>query len=179
MYIDIKYLNIEINGKAMDRVTSATAQWRHERPELDLLPMEVTARLGTTARLISRNFLDPFFRKYGLQQGEFDVLATLRRSGVPYSLGPTQLFEALMISSGGMTNRIDRLEKAGLIVRSPNPEDRRGMLVSLTEKGLKLIDDLVPLHIDNEARALAGLDREEQQTLNALLGKLLVRMEEE
>ncbi|WP_240609828.1 MarR family winged helix-turn-helix transcriptional regulator [Billgrantia endophytica] len=101
------------------------------------------------------------------------MLATLRRSGASHTLGPTQLFETLMVSSGGMTNRLDRLERAGLIVRAPNPEDRWGTLVSLTEKGLELVDRIVPLHVENEARALATLSREEQKTLNALLAKLL------
>ncbi|MFC3282119.1 MarR family winged helix-turn-helix transcriptional regulator [Litchfieldella rifensis] len=144
---------------------------------LDLLPMEVVGYLKTM-QLISRGYLEPFFRSHGLQLGEFDVLATLRRSGAPYSLGPTQLFEALMISSGGMTNRLDRLERSGLIVRAPNPEDRRGTLVSLTEKGRELIDRLVPLHVENEARILSTLSREEQETLSELLGKLLDGLDE-
>jgi DNA-binding MarR family transcriptional regulator len=117
--------------------------------------------------------LVPFFRRFDLQAGEFDVLATLRRSGSPYSLAPTHLFKALMVSSGGMTNRLDRLEKAGLIARTPNPEDRRGTLVSLTEKGISLINTMMPLHVDNEMKALSALSREEQQTLNLLLEKLI------
>ena len=107
------------------------------------------------------------------------MLATLRRAGPPYRLGPTQLFETLMISSGGMTSRLDRLEKAGLIVRSPNPEDRRGTLVSLTDKGLALMERMIPEHVDNEARMLAALSREEQETLSELLGKLLEGLSEE
>ncbi|WP_111495628.1 MarR family winged helix-turn-helix transcriptional regulator [Marinobacter bohaiensis] len=157
----------------MSRVKLATDQWQTEMPELDLLPMELLGRLGAATRQITRDYLDPFFKSHGLHQGEFDVLATLRRSGEPYSLGPTQLFEALMISSGGMTNRLDRLEKAGLIRRTPNPEDRRGMLVSLSDDGLALINRIVPLHVDNEARALTALTRNEQKRLNDLLGKLL------
>jgi DNA-binding MarR family transcriptional regulator len=78
-----------------------------------------------------------------------------------------------MVSSGGMTNRLDRLEKAGLIARTPNPEDRRGTLVSLTEKGISLINTMMPLHVDNEMKALSALSREEQQTLNLLLEKLI------
>ncbi len=163
----------------MSRVTLATSQWRREMPDLDLLPMAVMGRLGEAARLISRDYLDPFFKGHGLQRGEFDVLATLRRSGAPYALCPTDLFEALMVSSGGMTNRLDRLEKAGLIRRAPNPEDRRGTLVSLTDDGLALIDRLVPLHVDNEARALAPLSREELETLDGLLGKLIDGLDED
>ncbi|GGK72209.1 MarR family winged helix-turn-helix transcriptional regulator [Amphritea balenae] len=157
----------------MNKVELASTQWQREMPELDLLPMEVVARLGTATRLISRDYLNPFFKNHGLQQGEFDVLATLRRSGSPYELVPTQLFEALMISSGGMTNRLDRLEKAGSIARKPNPEDRRGTLVALTEEGLELINRIFPLHVENEAKALTTLSKKEQQTLQGLLEKLL------
>ncbi|WP_189471605.1 MarR family winged helix-turn-helix transcriptional regulator [Litchfieldella qijiaojingensis] len=162
----------------MNRVKWAVTQWQRELPDLDLLPMEVVGYLKTT-QLITKGQLDAFFKQHGLQAGEFDVLATLRRAGEPYALGPTQLFEALMISSGGMTNRLDRLEKTGLIVRAPNPEDRRGILVSLTTKGRELIDRLVPLHVENEARMLSVLSREEQETLSKLLGKLLDGLDEE
>lgn len=162
----------------MNRVKSAIAQWQREMPGLDLLPMEVVGYLKTS-QLITRNQLEAFFKTHGLQAGEFDVLATLRRAGAPYALTPTQLFGTLMVSSGGMTNRLDRLERAGLIVRTPNPEDRRGTLVSLTDKGLEMMDRLVPLHVENEARMLAALSREEQETLGRLLGKLLDGLEVE
>lgn len=162
----------------MNRVKSAIAQWQHEMPSLDLLPMEVVGYLKTSQQ-ITRNQLEAFFKTHGLQLGEFDVLATLRRSGAPYALTPTQLFGTLMVSSGGMTNRLDRLERAGLIVRTPNPEDRRGTLVSLTDKGLEMMDRLVPLHVENEARLLSALSRDEQETLGRLLGKLLDGLEGE
>ncbi|QTF93486.1 MarR family transcriptional regulator [Halomonas sp. BM-2019] len=162
----------------MNRVKSAIAQWQREMPGLDLLPMEVVGYLKTS-QLITRSQLEAFFKAHGLQAGEFDVLATLRRAGAPYALTPTQLFETLMVSSGGMTNRLDRLERAGLIVRTPNPEDRRGTLVSLTEPGLALMNRLVPLHVENEARLLSALSREEQATLGRLLGKLLDGLERE
>ncbi|NIC37641.1 MarR family transcriptional regulator [Halomonas desiderata] len=162
----------------MNRVKHAVAQWQREMPELDLLPMEVVGYLKTT-QLLTQERLQLFFKSHGLQAGEFDVLATLRRAGPPYRLGPTQLFETLMISSGGMTSRLDRLEKAGLIVRSPNPEDRRGTLVSLTDKGLALMERMIPEHVDNEARMLAALSREEQETLSELLGKLLEGLSDE
>src|SRR5690554_2058225 len=131
------------NGRvlAMNRVKVAIGQWRRELPDLDLLPMEVVAYLKAS-QLMTKAKVDAYFKEHGLQAGEFDVLATLRRAGSPYALTPTQLFETLMVSSGGMTNRLDRLEKAGLIVRAPNPEDRRGTLVSLTEPGLALMNRL-------------------------------------
>jgi len=108
-----------------------------------------------------------------LHYGEFDVLATLRRAGAPHALSPTALYEAAMISSGGMTNRLDRLERAGLIERKPNPEDRRGILVALTEAGFTLIDGLMTAHVENEKTALATLSRDEQEQLDRLLGKWL------
>lgn len=163
----------------MNKVKLVTSQWQREMPQLDLLPMKVIGHLGKATRLITRDYLDPFFKSHGLQLGEFDVLATLRRSGAPYELAPTQLFEALLISSGGMTNRLDRLEKAGLIARAPNPEDRRGTLVLLTEAGLALMNRIVPLHVENEARSLSNLSREEQETLERLLEKLIDGLEEE
>lgn len=157
----------------MNRVQQAVAQWRRELPELDVLPMEVVGSLVHAARLIVRTHLEPFFQSHGLQQGEFDVLATLRRAGAPYALSPTDLFEALMISSGGMTNRLDRLERAGLIARSRNPEDRRGTMVSLTERGLELMNRIIPLHVENQARAIAALSQKEQRQLRDLLSKLI------
>jgi len=163
----------------MNKVKLVASQWQREMPQLDLLPMKVIGSLGKATRLITRDYLDPFFKSHGLQLGEFDVLATLRRSGAPYQLAPTQLFEALLISSGGMTNRLDRLEKAGLIARVPNPEDRRGTLVLLTETGLALINRIVPLHVENEARSLSNLSREEQETLERLLEKLIDGLERE
>ncbi|TIM67601.1 MAG: MarR family transcriptional regulator, partial [Mesorhizobium sp.] len=117
--------------------------------------------------------LAPLFARFGLQSGEFDVLATLRRSGSPYALTPTALYEATMVTSGAMTNRLDRLEKSGLIMRGPHPNDRRGVVVQLTEKGLALVDEAVAAHVANEHEILSGLTRTEQDTLARLLEKLI------
>jgi len=157
----------------MDRVELAIEQWRCERPDLELLPMEIVARLTTAAALIVRQRLSPFFERHGLQTGEFDVIATLRRSGAPYRLTPTALYESAMMSSGGMTARIDRLERAGLVERRPNPKDRRGTLVGLTKPGLDLVNDLVGGHVANEREAIADLSHDEQVELNRLLSKLM------
>jgi DNA-binding MarR family transcriptional regulator len=157
----------------MDRAQIATDQWRRERPEFELLPMEVLGRLAEAALLVSRNHLEPLFARYGLQQGEFDVLATLRRSGAPYALTPTQLYDATMVSSGGMTNRLDRLEKSELIERRPNPDDRRGTLVILSKKGLELIERAVPAHLENEFQLMSCMSQDEQHQLNGLLAKLI------
>jgi len=157
----------------MDRVELAVEQWRRERPDLELVPMEIVARLTTAAALVVRQRLVPYFERHGLQTGEFDVIATLRRSGAPYRLTPTALYESAMMSSGGMTARIDRLEHAGLVERRPNPKDRRGTLVGLTKKGLDLVNALVSGHVDNEREAIASLTADEQAELNRLLSKLM------
>lgn len=156
-----------------DRAGTAAAQWRRERPDLDPFPMEVLGRLWEAGQVISRDHIQPLFTAHGLQAGEFDVLATLRRAGAPYALTPTALYEVLMVSSGGMTNRIDRLEKAGFIARRKHPTDRRGTLVELTPAGLALIDHLLEVHVANERAVLAALSGPEQKQLNALLAKLL------
>jgi DNA-binding MarR family transcriptional regulator len=135
--------------------------------------MAVLGRLSEASLLISRDRLNPVFARFGLQGGEFDVLATLRRSGKPYALTPTKLYEATMVSSGAMTNRLDRLEKAGLITREPHPEDRRGVIVRLTEKGRELIDEALVAHVGNEHKVLSGLTPEEQDLLAGLLEKLI------
>jgi DNA-binding MarR family transcriptional regulator len=157
----------------MDRAGKAIAQWRKERPDLDVSPMAVLGRLGEAATLVARDRLAPLFARYGLQHGEFDVLATLRRSGAPFSLTPTALYETTMVTSGAMTNRLDRLEKAGLIRRVPHPSDRRGLMVQLTEEGRELIDRAVEAHIENEHRILSSLNTEERERLAALLEKLI------
>ena len=158
------------------RAQFAAAQWRRELPQMDTHAMQLVGQLGTVAQLMARDWLNPLFAEHGLQPGEFDVLATLRRSGAPYALTPTALYEAAMLSSGGMTNRIDRLEAAGLIERQKHPTDRRGVLVALTPKGLELIDKLVLLHVENERAMLSPLSADEQRQLDALLAKLLQGM---
>jgi len=160
----------------MDRAGRAIAQWQKERPDLDVSPMAVLGRLGEAASMVSRDHLAPVFARFGLQHGEFDVLATLRRAGSPFSLTPTALYEATMVTSGAMTNRLDRLEKAGLIRRVPHPTDRRGLLVQLTEEGRELIDRAVEAHVENEHAILSGLEPEERQRLAELLEKLIASL---
>jgi DNA-binding MarR family transcriptional regulator len=157
----------------MLRAAKAVEQWRKERPDLDARPMAVLGALSEAANLISRDRLAPVFARFGLQPGEFDVLATLRRSGAPYALTPTALYEATMVTSGAITARLDRLENAGLISRGPHPADRRGVIVQLTEKGRALIDEAVTAHVQNEHQILSGLTREEQDVLAGLLAKLI------
>lgn len=161
----------------MDRAEKAADQWARERPDLNTDAMVLLGRLGEAALVIARDRLNPVFAQFGLQPGEFDVMATLRRSGAPYALTPTDLYEAAMISSGSMTNRIDRLEKAGLVARRPNPADKRGTLVALTAEGLVLIDRAVEAHVANQQAVVAGLDAAEQSQLSALLARLLSRQQ--
>ena len=151
----------------------AIEQWARERPDLPQLPMALFGRISEASERILREHMNPLFANAGLQPGEFDVLATLRRAGAPFMLSPTRLYEATMISSGGMTNRLDRLEKAGLVERRPDPNDRRGKLIALTEQGRSVIDETIGLHVANEVKLLEGLTHAEQVQLNELLTKLI------
>ena len=160
----------------MDRADTAIEQWGRERPDLPTLPMALLGRLSEAAERVMRDHLNPLFAQAGLQPGEFDVLATLRRAGKPYMLSPTRLYEALMISSGGMTARLDRLERAGLTERRPDPNDRRGKLIALTEQGRKLVDATLTKHVANEQKILAALSTADQEKLNQLLKKLIAAL---
>lgn len=160
-----------------DRASVAVAQWAAEYPDWDLRPMEALGRLGETATVIDAKHLSPLFAEYGLQRGEFDVLAALRRSGAPYELTPSRLFEITMSSSGGMTARLDRLEKMGHVTRRPNPDDRRGVLVRLTPSAVKLIETITPEHLANEAKLTACFTDAELAQFTLLLKKLLRQAE--
>jgi DNA-binding MarR family transcriptional regulator len=160
-----------------DHVDNILAQWQRERPDLDPTPMGVIGRISRAARTLGRA-LDTTFAGFGLNSGEFDVLATLRRAGPPYRLTPTALFTDLMLSSGAMTNRLDRLEQAGLIARTPDPSDRRGTLVGLTPRGQELVDAVVTAHVANEHHLLAALSSVEREQLAQLLRTLLRSLED-
>jgi DNA-binding MarR family transcriptional regulator len=160
----------------MDRADLAVEQWARERPDLRALPMAVFGRLNEAAERVMREHMNPLFAKAGLQAGEFDVLATLRRSGEPFMLSPTRLYESMMISSGGMTDRLDRLERAGLVLRRPDPKDRRGKLIVLTKPGKRLVDETLSRHVANEERLLLSLTQVEQETLDRLLKKLIAAL---
>ncbi|WP_232420858.1 MarR family winged helix-turn-helix transcriptional regulator [Leptospira vanthielii] len=151
-------------------------QWQKENPSLSLRGMEVFGRLGQVA-LLASNVVETNLARFGLKLGEFDVLASLRRSGSPFRLNPTQLWQGMLLSSGAMTNRLDRLETAGYIERLADPNDRRATLVSLTEKGLKLVEEAVLSHTQNEDTSIQDLTDEEINTLNSLLTKLKLSIE--
>jgi DNA-binding MarR family transcriptional regulator len=155
-----------------DHIEDTIAAWRRERPGLDLSGMAVVARLLRVARRFDEA-QDEFFAALGLKPGWLDVLGALRRTGDPYRLTPTKLSEEALISTAGMTNRLDRLEQAGLIRRLPDPDDRRGVLVELTNDGLELVDAAVDAHRGLSRRLLAGLEGTEREELDALLKKLL------
>ncbi|HEX5192099.1 MAG TPA: MarR family transcriptional regulator [Solirubrobacteraceae bacterium] len=161
---------------ADDHVERVRAQWKVEAPELDTRPVAVVARVGRLARYFDQG-LDRLFSEHGLRRESWDVLASLRRTGAPYRLSPTQLYLGLMRTSGAMTNRLHRLEHTGLIRRVADPADGRGMLVELTARGKRLVDELAPAHLANERAMLAALTAEEQRTLAALLAKLLAALE--
>jgi DNA-binding MarR family transcriptional regulator len=161
---------------ARDSVDRITAQWRRERPDLDPSPMGIIGRISRIATLAERE-LDRVFADHGLGGGDFDVLATLRRSGAPYRLTPGALSRSTMVTSGGMTKRLDRLESTGLIRREPDPRDRRGRLIALTDKGRTLVDRAVEAHLRNEERLLAALPRPKREPLARLLRDLLLALD--
>lgn len=135
--------------------------------------MAVLGRLAEASQVIARDHQEPLFARYGLQSGDFDVLATLRRSGAPYALSPTVLYQATMVTSGTMTGRLDRLEGLGFIARERNPTDRRGTMVVLTQEGCHVIDEAIGAHVENEKDVLSCLTRPEQEALSGLLAKLI------
>lgn len=155
---------------AIDRIVR---QWNRERPQLDVSVTHVLQRISRVYLLQSASFAAVFDR-HGITFGEFEVLASLLRSGPPYQMSPTQLVDAVVLSSGAMTNRIDRVEALGLVERRPDPSDRRGTLVALTKEGRATVDAAVLEHLANEERLLTALPSAERGTLARLLRKLLL-----
>jgi DNA-binding MarR family transcriptional regulator len=154
-----------------DGVDLILEQWRHERPDLDPSPIGVVGRVSRLARELEQR-LEPVYREHGLEPGWHDVLATLRRTGPPFQLRPSEFTGALMLTSSGTTKRLDRLEQAGLITRAPDPDDRRGTLITLTAAGIALIDSVTEAHLANERRLLEALTDAERSRLADLLRKL-------
>ena len=163
---------------ATDHVDHVRAQWAAARPDLDTSPAAVIARLGR-ASAYADAAVNARLADFGLTRESFDVLTSLRRSGSPYRLCPTQLYRELMRSSGAVTHRLASLERAGLVRRVPDAEDGRGLLVELTRKGRALVDRVAPLHLENERRLLEPLSADEQRQLAGLLRTLLYRFERE
>jgi DNA-binding MarR family transcriptional regulator len=159
-----------------DHIDRILQQWRRERPDLDTSPIGLFGRLFRASQLADVALAEGLDR-YELQTGWFDLLAALRRAGAPYELNPTQLMETTMLSSGGMTKRVDRLVEAGLVERTPDPGDRRGVLVRLTRRGKKTIDRALAAHLANEERLLRALTPADRADFERLLRALLAELE--
>lgn len=162
--------------EATDEVDRIILAWQIERPDLDVSPMEVYSRVARLARHLDLARKEAFSAQ-GMEPWEFDVLSVLRRAASPYSLTPGTLLQELLVSSGTMTNRIDRLEKKGLVKRTPSPHDRRAILVTLTDLGVTRVDSALKELLMRESELLAPLDEDERKTLSALLRQLLLPFE--
>jgi DNA-binding MarR family transcriptional regulator len=161
-----------------DHVHTVLEQWRREMPVLDRSPMGVVGRISRLAQLLQQE-LERVFERHGLNGGEFDVLAALRRAGPPYRLTPTELSNALIVSSGGMTKRLTALEGRRLIRREPDPRDGRSTQVTLTSAGKRLVETVVPEHVANETSLLSGLTARQRAELAKLLEALALSLGDE
>lgn len=159
-----------------DHVARIQAEWARERPDVDVRPQGVIGRLHRIAALLTEQ-LCVVYQRYGLSEGEFDVLAALRRAGAPFERAPGELAAFTMVTTGAMTKRIDRLERNGLVSRRLSATDGRGRVVALTKAGRELIDRAFTEHMRNERRILGELTAEEAAGLEALLTTWLARIE--
>lgn len=166
----------EHGARARDEVDDLVAAWRAERPDLDVQPLQVLSRVSRLARHLDRARSSTFAR-HGLQAWEFDVLAALRRQGPPYELSPGALLRTTLVTSGTMTNRVDRLEQAGLVRRRPDPQDKRGVLVTLTPAGQARVDAALAGLLEAEQALLAGLPESSRRNLADLLRTLLAPLD--
>jgi DNA-binding MarR family transcriptional regulator len=160
----------------LDRVAQIQQEWRRERPDLDVGPQGVIGRLHRLAAALTEE-LTTVYSAHGLSEGEFDVLAALRRAGEPFERAPHELAEHTMVTTGAMTKRLDRLVMAKLVTRQPSVTDGRRRVVALTAKGRKLIDRAFTDHIANEHRLMQALTNEQSQQLESLLGEWLALVE--
>lgn len=149
---------------AEDEVDRLVAAWRRERPDMDVSPMHVLSRVTRLAHHLDRARRQAF-ESHRLEAWEFDVLSALRRAGKPYQLSPGQLVHETLVTSGTMTNRVDRLTKRGLVERMPDPDDRRGVQVKLSTAGRKAVDGALDALLTHEQKLLAGLSPAEARTL--------------
>ena len=160
-----------------DHTDSVLEEWARERPELDLAPMGLTARVFRLSQILQQRMDDVCWR-FGLDAGQFAVLATLRRAGAPYRLSPTELRRSLLLSAAAVTNRLYRLESEGLVERIPDPEDRRSLLVRLTPSGAKRVETAITAQIENERTLLSSLEPQEVALVSQLLRRLLIGHED-
>ncbi|MBI1205176.1 MAG: MarR family transcriptional regulator [Rhodopseudomonas sp.] len=159
-----------------DSIEALLSEWRRERPDLDPSPFGIFGRIWRlSAGLLSD--AEYWLAPIGLTFESFSVIVTLRRAGAPFELNPTALYRESLLSSGAITNRIDRVEAQGLVKRLPDPNDRRGTIVRLTPKGRALADRAIKLHFESLAQSLSGLEQPDRDLLARLLGKLLLSVE--
>jgi DNA-binding MarR family transcriptional regulator len=151
-----------------DHVARVMEQWRRERPDLDPSPQGVIARLHRIAGRLTEELV-AVYAEHGLAEGEFDILATLRRQGAPYALSAGELAAQTMVTSGAITKRVDRCIARGWVTRAPSDTDARGRVVALTDEGLTLIDAAFADHVANEHRLLAGFSTSDRDQLARLL----------
>ncbi|SHG93483.1 DNA-binding transcriptional regulator, MarR family [Cognatishimia maritima] len=162
----------------MFNIEDIRAQWAKQRPDIDTAPMATIGRVVRLSALLCEQ-MSKTHEKHGLNSASFDVLATLLRSGPPYALSPNDLLATMMVTSGTMTNRIDQLEKDGLVERVRNPKDRRSVFVQLTETGRKIIDAAVTDHVMVQRNLVEGLSDEDLATLNGILDKGLAALSQD
>lgn len=167
----------ETAADGRDHVDRILEQWQRERPELDVSPVGVIGRLHRIGDRL-RVELIALYERYGLGEGEFDVLATLRRTGAPFELTPGTLARHTMVTSGAVSKRLDRLEAAGLVQRRSSEHDGRGRVVGLTDAGRELIDEVFAAHMRNEQRLLRGLDATQRAQLESLLRSWMLALED-
>ncbi len=163
--------------RGTDRVARIQQEWSRERPDVDVSPQGVIGRLHRLAGALTEEIV-AVYREHGLSEGEFDVLAALRRAGAPYERAPGELADHTMVTSGAMTKRIDRLVAAGLVTRRRSAEDGRGRLVALTERGREVFDRTFDAHMANEHRLLAGLATADRERLEEILAGWLAALED-
>ena len=158
----------KLQNELRDEVDRLVESWRRERPDLDVAPMQVLSRVTRLSRHLDRARRQ-VFAEHHLELWEFDVLTALRRSGPPYLLSPGQLIRETLVTSGTMTNRVDRLITKGFVTREPDPDDRRGVLVRLTGSGRQAVDEAMDGLLARERDLLDGLQESEQRRLAGLL----------
>ncbi len=160
----------------MDHVDKILLQWQQQRPDLNVEAMGIIGRVERLSRYFHKG-MEETLNLHGLNMSTFDVLAALRRSGDPYHLSPSKLLASSMVTSGTMTNRIDQLEKINLVERLSNPEDARSYIISLTKKGLALINNVISEHVQTQSELTAVLTTEESEVLSEILKKFLAQIE--
>ena len=160
----------------MDAIDKVVGQWAQEKPDLNTEPMAIMGRLMRIAKYMETEVAQ-LHKRYDLKLGEFDVLATLRRSGAPYRLTPSELIDSMMLTSGAMTNRLDKLESKGLIEREHSKEDRRSVTVELTQDGFALIDQIIEEHAEVQTKLVEGMSSNQKKQINSILKAWLTQYE--